>query len=479
MLFKKLPDDIFKPLAGANRKHFEEILLYLFDYFSGDHAGFEDAFPRRPAVKAVITELLARKGRMVKISNEEGVDEDSGKSVDRNCTPEQAAEYIYRRLLESGWLEEEQDGYNFNVLMPPHANLLLEALVSVANSDRKNYGSTVASINLQLEQISNRPEHYAQAFIEVVRAARDFTRHLQNIIAGLRGYQDAITRQQSPVKALMTFFDDFVETLLISDYKSLQYEDNPFRHRANVYKHLQFIEHDPKVMAALIKVYQDDKKLSEVNAREKVLADLYFIAKVFHSVDRRLDAIDIYRRRLESRMAEIVRYMDRQIPNLANRSVKVLNKLGQISPEITDADLPGMPQPASWVSIRLLAAQSLFRPKVKRKPEFLPLDDEEEISQEARERLQMEREYLRLRSVTPQKIGAFIKKQLDGKVSVEAKDIRIDSVDDLIAFCFVPFMDQIGGKGLLRKGSIVVKRTEKRLDTHYMECPDFVIERKT
>jgi hypothetical protein len=47
MLFNKLPDEIFKPLAGANRYLFEEILLFLFRYFSDEDLTNEAVFPRR------------------------------------------------------------------------------------------------------------------------------------------------------------------------------------------------------------------------------------------------------------------------------------------------------------------------------------------------------------------------------------------------------------------------------------------------
>ena len=58
MLFNKLPDEIFKPLAGANRYLFEEILLFLFRYFSDEDLTNEAVFPRRGHVIREIEELL-------------------------------------------------------------------------------------------------------------------------------------------------------------------------------------------------------------------------------------------------------------------------------------------------------------------------------------------------------------------------------------------------------------------------------------
>jgi hypothetical protein len=473
MLFNKLPDEIFKPLAGPNRYLFEEILLFLFRYFSDEDITNEAVFPRRGHVVREIEELLERKGRMLQLVDEEGDAEE-----DFSNAPAPAARYIFRRLVATGWLEEEEDGYHVNVFMPPHSSLLLEALEGVAHSEKKNYGSTIASIHLQLEAIANQPETNARAFIEVVRAARDFTRHLQNIFSGLRGFQDLITRQHNPRLALATFFDDFVENLLISDYKSLQAENNPFRHRANVLTLLLQIEHIDSIMGALVKVYQEDRNLPPEQAREKVLSDLHFIARVFRSVDRRLDAIDLYRMRLESRVAQMVRYMDRNVPDLTNRGIKLLESLGKRAQGEPDGELVGLPQPRRWMSCGLLGPRSIRKPHKRRQPQFLELTQAEELSPEIKERKRLIQDYLQRRVMSPAKIAAFIDRQLGENTVLAARDFKIESVEDLVAFSFVPFLGQMKGKPLPNLPLFNLRRTGQRLETPHLECSDFVVERK-
>jgi hypothetical protein len=473
MLFNKLPDEIFKPLAGANRYLFEEILLFLFRYFSDEDITNEAVFPRRGQVIREIEELLERKGRLLQLVCEEGdVEEDFSNA------PGPAARYIYNRLVLTGWLEQEEDGYHVNVLMPPHSSLLLEALEGVAHSEKKNYGSTIASIHLQLEAIANHPDNNARAFIEVVRATRDFTRHLQNIFSGLRGFQELITRQHNPRLALATFFDDFVENLLISDYKSLQAENNPFRHRVNVLHLLLQIEHIDSIMDALVKVYQEDRNLSPGQAREKVLYDLHFIARVFRSVDRRLDAIDLYRMRLESRVAQMVRYMDRNVPDLTNRGIKLLEALGARSQDHPEGELPDLPQPPRWMSAGLLGLRSVRKPHKRRQPQFIELNQEQELSPEIKARKQLIQDYLQRRVMSPAKVAAFIDRQLGDASCLAAKDFKISSVEDLVAFSFVPFLGQMKGKPILNLPSFNLRRTGERIDTALLECSDFTIERK-
>lgn len=473
MLFNKLPDEIFKPLAGPNRYLFEEILLFLFRYFSDEDLTNEAVFPRRGQVIREVEELLERKGRLLQVVyEEEDTDEEFGNA------PGSAARYVYRRLVDTGWLEEEEDGYHVNVLMPPHASLLLEALEGVAHAEKKNYGSTIASIHLQLEAIANQPEVNARAFIEVVRSARDFTRHLQNIFSGLRGFQDLITKQHNPRLALATFFDDFVENLLISDYKSLQAENNPFRHRANVLTLLVQIEHIDAIMAQLVKVYQEDRNLDEGQAREKVIYDLHFIARVFRSVDRRLDAIDLYRMRLESRVAQMVRYLDRNVPDLTNRGIRLLEELGKRSQEFAEGELPRLPAPPRWMSAGLLGQRSLRRPQRRRSPQFIELSQAKELSPEVMERKRLIQDYLQRRVMSPAKVAAFVDRQMGEKTILAAQDFRIETVEDLVAFSYVPFLGNLKGKPVPGIPLFQVRRTGQRVDTPYLECSDFIIERK-
>lgn len=468
MLFNRLPDEIFKPLAGPNRYLFEEILLALFRYFSDEELTNQAIFPRRLMVKGEIEEFLARKDRLVPITNEEDA---AGEPV--SSTPPQAAEYIYRRLVQTGWLEEEIEGYNVNVLMPPHANLLLEAFEGVANAEKKNYGGTVASIYLQLEAIVNFPDNNAQAFVEVVRSAKDFTRHLQNILTGLRGFQDTISKQRDPRLAMATFFDDFVENLLISDYKSLQAENNPFRHRHKVQEYLLHIEYDQKTITALSKVYADDKKLNPVKARERVLQDLHFIGRVFKSVDRRLRAIDMYRARLESRVAEMVRYLDRSVPDFTSRALGLLEAIGQ-APEVSGS----LPAPRRWLSIFVIGPRSLRRAQKRREPQYIELQDKKEISEEAKQIRRLAKQYLDRRSMTPAKITDFLDRQMGNRKTMSAREFKVETVEDLMASIFALHTKQSDLSQKPGKPQFIVKKTGEMVENEWMEFPDFIVERK-
>ncbi len=458
MLFEHLPDDIFKPLAGPNARVFEDVLRMLHVFFSDEELSNEGLSPRRKLVIGEIEELLARKGRVLRADedSEEG-DADS---------PQRAANYVYRRLRDTGWLEEEPDGYNINVQMPPDASTLLDALMVITLGERKNYGGAVASINLQLEAIANAPNDHARAFIEVVRAARDFTRHLRNMLAGMRGFQETIARHRDPRVALTSFFDDFVENLLISDYKTLQSEDNPFRHRANVIRNLVMIEHSPACREALAKVYAEDKNLSSAKAADVVQHDIRVVQRIFESVDRRLAAIDSYRSRLESRVAEMVRYLDRSVPEITTRSLDLIRRLAAMETEETPA--------TRCVQVKLLSLKSLHKRKKRRVPAPVDIPEKAEVSEEAKKLREARMTYLRRRRMSPEGVRKYLEAQMDGKDRVTAGELRIETVEDAVAFTFIPLMTR--HKGVLKK--FEVRLTGETLENDWLEGPDFVIAKK-
>ncbi len=469
MLFQRLPDEIFRPLAGPNRALFEEVLRFLYDYLNNEDLLLDATFlPRRTVIKE-IEEFLAQKDRLLSIVNEEAEE-----TVAAQETPNGAARYLYQRLVKTGWLEQEEDNYEVYVVMPPYANSLLEALVGIALAEKKNYGSTVSSINIQLEAILSSPSKNAHAFLEVVKSAKDFTHHLQNIVTGIRGFQETISRHDAPQKVMATFFEDFVESILISDYTSLQEENNPFRHRSSVLNHLQFIKYDNKTLTILAQLYQEERGIQESEARAKVLDDIDRISRVFQSVDRRLSAIDHYRKRLESRVSEMIRYLDRASPDFINRGIETLTRFDERAKEPIVVQPP---TPPTWLSVNYISMNSLRFPKKRREQKHVLLKPQVAISDEARAEKQRMREYLNRRSVSVEKVTHYIDNQMSDQTLMTAAEFKVETIEDLVSFVFIPYLSQITPTGREKHAPFSIRKTGGRVETPWMECADFIVER--
>jgi len=112
-LFDRIPDRLFSPLSGGNRRIYAALILDLYPlFFDQIHS---DVFPSRETVRHEIEERLAV---MSVIWQEEADQSSVGES---DSTP---AVMAYRRLLRAGWFEEENEGYQVRVTVPPAVGTL-------------------------------------------------------------------------------------------------------------------------------------------------------------------------------------------------------------------------------------------------------------------------------------------------------------------------------------------------------------------
>ena len=174
----------------------------------------------------------------------------------------------------------------------------------------------------------------------------------------------------------------------------------------------------------------------------------------------------------------MVRYMDRNVPDLTNRGIKLLEALGRRSQEEPDGELVDLPQPQRWMSSGLLGHRSLRKPHKRRQPQFIELSKGQELGPEIKERMRLIQDYLQRRVMSPAKVAAFIDRQLGENTVLSAKDFKIETVEDLVAFSFVPFLGQMKGKPTPNMPLFNLRRTGQRVDTPLLECSDFIIERK-
>lgn len=472
MLFQKLPDDIFRPLAGPNRHLYEDVLLALYPVFFDENEA-EDFFPRRDAVIAEIQEALGRIERLqwVAESAEDGEEIEPFPSVPR------CADYLYHRLIRTGWLEEDQEGYNKTVVMPPIVSTLLSALISISHNEKKSYGGTVLGILVQIEAAINNPEEMGQLLIEAVDNTRKFNSHLTSIIYGLKDIQSQIIASRSPRDIFASFFDDFVTNILIADYKTLQSENNPFRFRTRILQQLRLLQGKYDTAVAIAQHYHERYGDSEAKALLRVMDDIQYLVRSFELVDRRLAKIDQFRARLEERVAETVRYLDKTTPGMRNRVAAVLEQFGALGPAATER-LGDFPSPPTLLNHHILAPNSI-RTTVRRRTQLSgQILRDAAVSDDVIAKSRALTQYMARRRVTPEKVVAYLERHLAQREEVTAQEMTIETVEDYVAFTHVKYLSKLGGKGNGLAARYVVTPIGEPCRNHWLECGGFVVKRR-
>ncbi|HJV66446.1 MAG TPA: Wadjet anti-phage system protein JetA family protein [Geomonas sp.] len=472
MLFQKLPDDIFKPLSGPNRHLYEAVLLALYPVFFDENEA-EDFFPRRDAVIDEMEEALGRFERLqwVAENQEELEDIEQFPSVPR------CADYLYHRLLKTGWLEEDQEGYHKTVIMPPIVSSLLAALISISHNEKKSYGGTVLGILVQIEAAIGNPEDMGQLLIEAVDNTRKFNSHLTGIIYGLKDIQSQIIASRSPREIFASFFDDFVTNILIADYKTLQSENNPFRFRTRILQHLRILQGKYGTAAAIARHYAERYGHSETKSLMMVMDDIQYLVRSFELVDRRLAKIDQFRFRLEERVAETVRYLDKTTPGVRTRIATLLESLGAL--EVKGAAvLAEFPSPQTLLNHHILSPNSIRITGRRRSALSGQVLREPAVSPEVIAKSRALTQYMARRRATPEKVVAYLERQLAGKEQVDAHEMVIETVEDYVAFTHVKHLARLGAKGYALATRYQVTASAQPCRNRWLECAGFLVTRR-
>ena len=464
MLFNKLPDTIFLPLSGQNRQIYQVVLLELADLFFDED--LIDPFIPRDLVRSTIENAVVRIGvRRWEVEGEEDSE-----------PPRSSADYtnrIYRRLVECGWLEEEQRIYRQYVLLTPSVSYMLRTLVSIARLEKRSYGGAVLNVLSSLEAAINDPVGRGITLSEAAQTAAEFSAHLTDMLLGLREMKISLSESNNPQEIVRGFFDRFVEQILVSDYKTLKTRNNPFRYRRQIISMLRDLQFDLLRIEQLSQHYQLQYELDYDSAEAMVHQHINRIIRIFDSVDQRLAAIDDFRYQLEKRVADTVRYMDKTTPGMAARLSRLIAELGQKKgakfPLPKTLDEVGFISPAS--------IRSPMRKRIEAKPRVIT---KIEIDPKVLELRRLFKEYKERREVKIDRIEAYLARHFGDRSTLKATEFTIESVEDYICFSYIRHLQSLG-----KKAKQVASQYRIEFDDTYIcvddvvECRGFEIHRNT
>ena len=466
MLFNKLPEDLFLPLSGQNRQIYQTVLLDLAEQFFDED--LVDPFVPKDLIRSSIEDTVVRLG----VRRWEPEEDDSEPEQE---APRSTAEYtsrIYRRLVITGWLEEEQRIYRTFVLLSPAISYLLRTLVAINNLEKRSYGGAVLNVLSSLEAAINDPAGRGITLQEAAQTASDFSAHLTDMMLGLRELKISLAATKNPQEIVRNFFDHFVAHILVSDYKTLKTKNNPFRFRRQILTQLRELQFDTTKLALLSTHYQEQFEVSYDDAESLVHSHINRIIRIFESVDQRLATIDDFRYRLEKRVADTVRYMDKTTPGMSARLSRVITAASQL-------DQRKLPKLDTLEETGFLAPGSVRSP-VKRRVETKPrVIQQAVIDPRVLEMRELFKEYKARREVRPEKIESYIERHLLDAASISANQFTIDSIEDYICFSYLRHMRSLGKKGRSTANKYDIQFGDTYVNVADMvECRDFSIQRR-
>lgn len=466
-LFGKLPADVFRLFTGSNREFFADLLEYLDDeVFSV--AG--ELVSRRAAIDA-IGEFIRRQAQDLALEDDDP--QRLGADERRDSDPRRF--FAYYRLVDTGWVVEHRDRYRRIVDLDPDARLLLQALLEIKAGRMRSYGGEVLQVQALLESAKLQPQTKAENVANAGRSAKSFRNHLRSVTGAMRKIEDVLV-QQTDLKSLFgTYFHDFVAEQLIVDYKRLHTQDNPFRFRVDILDLAQEMANDLNLIGTLAEAMVREGRSGDAEeAARRIQDDLQTVVSVFQAIDDHLELIYATQSRIERRVRNTVRYMDRISEIQTDRITHAIELLGRT--ELSDNAPVSVGH--KFTAIRpAICEGNLYMPARKRgEPERKALSQRrKDPALEAFRRDLMA--YHERARITPDKLIGYIERALGDRQEIAAIEMPLQTLDDFFLFERLRDLPYLADGGFRQRYTLEL--TGERLQNEWIECPDFKLRRAT
>lgn len=464
-LFGKLPADVFRLFTGSSRGFFADLLEYLDDEVFGI-AG--ELVSRRAAIDA-IGEFIRREAQDLAFEETEG----ERLSVEERRDADPRKFFAYYRLVDTGWIVEHRDRYRRIVDIDPDARLLLQALLEIKSGRMRSYGGEVSQVQTLLESAKLQPQDKFENVANAGRSAKSFRNHLRSVTGAMRKIENVLV-QQTDLKSLFgTYFNDFVAEQLIVDYKRLHTQDNPFRFRVDILDLAQQMANDQNLIETLAEAMVRQGRSGDAEeALERIQNDLQTVVSVFQAIDDHLELIYSTQSRIERRVRNTVRYMDRISEIQTDRITRAIELLGDTG--LTN-DAP-VSVGHKFITIRpAICEGNLYMPARKRgDPERKPLSQrQKDPALEAFRRDLMA--YHERARITPNKLIAYIERALGDRQEIAAAEMPLETLDDFFLFERLRDLPYLADGAFRQRYELDL--TGERLENEWIACPDFILRR--
>ncbi len=468
-LFGQIPPDIFRLFAGQARFFYSELLAYLVE------AVFHDSgMSGRDLVIETISVFIRESGFATIAPGDVGSEGDVDAVLFSERDVATRSRMAYDRLVETGWLVQRKDRYRRLVDIDTHARLLLERLIDIKSGRLRSYGGEVLQVLSLMEGARGDPENRSEGLQSAAKSARSFLNHLRGLGSAMRVAEDLVVAQPNLRLMIGTFFDDFVAHHLIEDFNRLHTKSNPFRFRSRIMELTTLISEDDILVRQMARGYVREGRSPDEAAGEALIEqDLRFIQTVFSELDVHIDIIKETTVRVEKRIANSVRYMDRIADGKSIRIREVFTALAE-TPIANDEVVPvstfrmqgGIP----------VNGDALFQTGMKRRAPERGLIRRTKVDPAHMAFIEAQQAYQSRSVISPDRMAGYLTKAMADRRSITADELPLSTLDDYFVF------ERLSGVGVIGAGALAsifkIEPETGQFESPWLSCPNFKITRE-
>jgi hypothetical protein len=263
--------------------------------------------------------------------------------------------------------------------------------------------------------------------------------------------------------------------VLIADYATLMKQNNPFRFRRQILTKLKELQYDRDTKELMAQGYAITLGVVLPAAADKVEIHIQEIINIFESVESRLNTIRNFQMRLDQRVADAVRYMDSSDPTRGQRYKKLLGRL-VLTP---DAFIEMKTSISNTLyTNQTISPFSVRAPKRKRIAAEPLVFQEQKVRPEVRKRNEEQRKAKQRFHVDPEKVRAFLLKNLAGEDEINAIDFKVESIEELVAFTHIRTLSYLGDRGKAYSRKFSIENKDELAEAPWLRFRDFTIRKR-
>lgn len=396
------------------------------------------------------------------------------------------ARQLYARLLTWGWLEEEEYGLRVTVDMAMGPLLVIQRLASLNKDVSQRFGGLIVQIRLNLEaveklnpRVTDRKQREAALAVREARNQADqFTKSLRAILSDLKRIRRTVMESKTVGDRLEAFFEEFVEQLLLKDFESILTFNHPYRFRDAIVDLARRIAYTPDTMQVLAEEYVAASMAPSIEeGRLEAEADLLAIETTFGQIGEMFERIETFRRQLEARVRNTIKYAERGAQGLVGRAGDLVRRLdvllrdGRHSDATLEWSLEALRSP--WSEHHHAPGREPRKPVEAQPLGERPSDPLYEIRKELR------LQYIMRIAPGPDEVRRFLERQVPPSATKEARFMELTSVDDFLAFDTARRFAMTGEIPLEIAGTFELKFAPDKPphDSEWLRCSNFIVRR--
>ena len=419
-LFGSVPAGLFRVFAGSAKHFYADLLTQLAE----DPFGQAGEIATRKRVFEVIAEFIDRRGRSEVV--------DALQSEGTQLVAGQSYIAVYNRLKETGWLAEYKDRYRRVVDFDPAARLVLHTLLDIQSGRVRSYGGAVLNVLTLLQSVEDDPGAKALNVREAALSARGFMNHLRTVAGTMRRVEALIMEQPTAAALVRSFVTDFIEALVVQDYRNLHARESPYRFRGQILEIGERLLDSDETIGKIASGWVSGgiAKGPDV-ARQPIITDLREIIRVFAGIDEHVQDIETTTFRIERRMTNVVRFSDRMATVSTDRILTAMEMLR--SSGLADSEEVEVRTRLQLETLPLAAAH-LYSPPSRRveAPEsILSLQPPDPALLRY---LQAVDEFEDRIAITPGRLARYVEAALAGASEIGVEALPVNDVEDFLMF---------------------------------------------